>query len=119
MSYEAEIMGYQLAERLKSGLIMAQRLMDVFSSLTGGERGGARKIMLTFLEGLLNETQLASNFTSMQEFAEIASELRDVMRKVETDELSDSNLNIGRAVSRATTACDAKIKALKVIFEND
>jgi len=119
MGYEDEIMGYQLAERLKSGLIMGQRLIDTFSSLEESERGGARKIVLTFLEGLLSETQFALNFTSMQEFAEIASELRDVMRKVEAGELSDTNLNIGRAISKATTVCDAKIRALRVIFEAD
>ncbi|MHC1579296.1 MAG: hypothetical protein ACXQTZ_01345 [Candidatus Alkanophagales archaeon] len=119
MGYEDEIMGYQLAERLKSGLIMGQRLIDALSSLEEGERGGARKMVLTFLEGLLSETQFALNLTNVREFAEIASELRDVMKKVEAGELSDTNLNIGRAISRATTVCDAKIRALRAIFEGD
>ncbi len=100
-----EIINYQFAERIKSALIIGSKMLTVLETLEGHELEGAKKVIFAFFDGLSAETGIALNATRMQEFALVDEKLRQIKIKIEADDYTEAHATLGRAVSRATTAC--------------
>ena len=107
-----KIIGYSFAERIKSELIIGSKLLMVMETLKGEELEGAKKLMMTFLDVLFAETRIASNVTRIEEFGLVEEKMTLVKREIDEEAYQEANVNIGRATSHATTACERMMRAL-------
>lgn len=107
-----DIVGYQLAERIKSGLIIGFKVISAAERLEGSELAGAKKTIFAYLDALSSETNIALSATGMEEFSQVGEMIAEIKRSVDEGTFNVANAKIGEALSRATTACDKKMRAL-------
>ena len=108
----ADIIGYQLAERIKSGLIIGFKVISAAEGLEGDELKGAKKAILAYLDALSAETGIALNATRLEEFSQVNEKIAEIRKSVEEGLFNVASAKLGEALSRATTACDKKMRAL-------
>ena len=108
----ADIIGYQLAERIKSGLIIGFKVISAAEGLEGDELKGAKRVILAYLDALSAETDIALNATRLVEFSQVSEKIAEIRKSVEEGLFNVANAKLGEALSRATTACDKKMRAL-------
>jgi len=108
----ADIIGYQLAERIKSGLIIGFKVISAAEGLEGDELKGAKRAILAYLDALSAETGIALNATRLVEFSQVSEKIAEIRKSVEEGLFNVASANLGEALSRATTACDKKMRAL-------
>ncbi|MCW7080593.1 MAG: hypothetical protein OCU16_05805 [Candidatus Methanospirare jalkutatii] len=108
----ADIIGYQLAERIKSGLIIGFKVISAAEGLEGDELKGAKRAILAYLDALYAETGIALNATRLVEFSQVSEKIAEVRKSVEEGLFNVASAKLGEALSRATTACDKKMRAL-------
>ena len=108
----ADIIGYQLAERIKSGLIIGFKVISAAEGLEGDELKGAKRAILAYLDALSAETGIALNATRLVEFSQVSEKIAEVRKSVEEGLFNVASAKLGEALSRATTACDKKMRAL-------
>ena len=75
----ADIIGYQLAERIKSGLIIGFKVISAAEVLEGDELKGAKKAILAYLDALSAETGIALNATRLEEFSQVNEKIADCL----------------------------------------
>lgn len=108
----ADIIGYQLAERIKSELIIGFKVISAAEGLEGDELKGAKRAILAYLDALSAETGIALNATRLVEFSQVSEKIAEVRKSVEEGLFNVASAKLGEALSRATTACDKKMRAL-------
>ena len=108
----ADIIGYQLAERIKSGLIIGFKVISAAEGLEGDELKGAKRVILAYLDALSAETDIALNATRLVEFSQVNEKIAEIRKSVEESLFNVASAKLGEALSRATTACDKKMRAL-------
>ena len=108
----ADIIGYQLAERIKSGLIIGFKVISAAEGLEGDELKGAKRAILAYLDALSAETGIALNATRLEEFSQVSEKIAEIRKSVEEGLFNVASAKLGEALSRATTACDKKMRAL-------
>jgi len=108
----ADIIGYQLAERIKSGLIIGFKVISAAEGLEGDELKGAKRAILAYLDALSAETGIALNATRLVEFSQVSEKIAEIRKSVEEGLFNVASAKLGEALSRATTACDKKMRAL-------
>ena len=108
----ADIIGYQLAERIKSGLIIGFKVISAAEGLEGDELKGAKRAILAYLDALSAETGIALNATRLEEFSQVNEKIAEIRKSVEEGLFNVASAKLGEALSRATTACDKKMRAL-------
>lgn len=106
MASKDVIIGYQQAERIKSGLIIASKLLSTLEGLKGSEKNGAEKLFKAYLASLRNEMRLAFNVTRSDEFLRAEDKIDDVMTG------RDADTAVSQAISLVTTACANRMNEL-------
>jgi len=112
-SLREALINFQYSEKIKSELIIAFALLEKMSELEGSEFTGAKKIILSFFDSLLNEVRIAGNVTRLKTFSEIKAEMTDAMEKIEIRSYNEAYRHVSKAVSLATTLCHKAIQKLK------
>lgn len=107
-----EIISYQLAERIKSALIIGSKMLLVIETLRDSELEGAKKTILAFFDAMSAETMLAMNATGMQEFEQVEEKVNQVRWMIEAGNFQEAHAILGSAVTHATTACANSMSAL-------
>ncbi|HEC56978.1 MAG TPA: hypothetical protein ENI32_03735 [Candidatus Syntrophoarchaeum butanivorans] len=115
MEIKEAIVGYLYADRIKSELLIASKLLDTLKSIKEGELTGAKKMTISFLEALLGELRIAINVTKSSELSKAEMEIEKAIGGVEMLELMDASSYIGEALSRVTTLGN---KSMQVLIEN-
>ncbi len=103
MDVKAAVINYQFAERAKSELILSSQLINSLSGFAEGERPGAKKMLVLFLEGIRSETVFAAKSTGERDFQKAVDSLSLAIGGVEGNESDSAVLKIGEAVSSITT----------------
>ena len=70
MNIRDAVVFFQYAERIKSGLIIASKLVDKVAVMGEEERKGARKLLIHFMNALLGEIRIAYNAAQLNFFKE-------------------------------------------------
>ena len=63
-----EIICFQFSERIKSEIIIASSLLTKLGGLKDDELVGAKKLMSSFLDGVIMEINLAHNVLRLKDF---------------------------------------------------
>ena len=94
---------FQFSERIKSELIIASRLLGEIIGLKSEEVAGGKKMLLSFLEALLGEINLANNILKQPNLGKAGVKVEKAMEQVRSDEYSEATRCVSEAISHTTT----------------
>lgn len=98
---------FNYAERLKAGLIIAWNLLEALSEIReGAELVGAEKVLVTYLNALISEANIAANASKLEGFREVAAKLEAIIEGVRRRDSAAAQGLVSEAISVATTQGD-------------
>ena len=106
------IMTYQFSERLKSEMIIASRLLETLESIETGQKAGAEKMMVAYLEALLGEIRIAQHIDKSMNVIGAEKKIMETIGKLKLKERSKADRCISDAISLITTSCQRAMEAL-------
>jgi hypothetical protein len=107
------ILEFQYSEKIKSQLIIGSNLLPYVEALKGEERAGAEKILKAYLQLLVAEIRIAWNTVKSVNYHGAEKHLAESLRRLEMNDLANSNLHISKALSYITTSCEAAMTKLQ------
>jgi hypothetical protein len=107
------IVGFQYAERVKSELIIAAKMVDSLSQMTGDELKGATKLYSFFLTALEGETNIALNVVGRTEFETAASKIREAAEKTGSGQYGEAVKLLSEAISHVASTGQWAMQTLK------
>ena len=107
------ILEFQYSEKIKSQLIIGSNLLPHVEALKGEERAGAEKILKAYLYLLAAEIRIAHNTVKSINYHGAEKNLTESLRRLEMNDLANSNLHISKALSYITTSCEAAMVSLQ------
>jgi hypothetical protein len=107
------IVGFQYVERVKSELIIASKMLDRLTELSGEELNGAFKIYSFFLEALEGEINIAHNVLGMKEFENAGSKVREASEKMRLNQYEEAMRLISEAISYVASSGQWAMQTLK------
>jgi len=107
------IISFQYAERIKSGLIIASKLVGEVAVMDDEERKGARKLLIHFMNALLGEIRIAYNASQLRFFKEAGLSLEESIENIRSEKYEEALRNISHAISSATTGGEIAANILK------
>lgn len=106
---------YQFAERLKSELIIANNLIQETSTLTQ-EISGGKRILISYLNAVLMEANLAVNTAQSPFFQSIAEQLGLALNEIDMSNFSEATRATTEALTLSTSAAG---EAAQVLMDNN
>lgn len=106
------IISFQYAERIKSGLIIASKLIYQIDGMSEEERLGAEKMLISYLDALLGEIRIAYNASGIRSFKEAGATLEETIGNIRLKRYSEAIRQVSRAISSATTGGQEAAEAL-------
>ena len=82
MDIRDAVISFQYAERIKSGLIIASKLVDEVAAMDKEERKGAIKLLIHFMNALLGEIRIAYNASQLNFFKEAGLNLEEGIENI-------------------------------------
>jgi cell division FtsZ-interacting protein ZapD len=107
------IFSYQYGEKIKSCLIIATKLMDRMSSMSGEQMLGAQELFKDFLEYLILEIRIAINSAKVEPLEDAEKKLHEAIKNMQIGEFSRVIRILAEAISKATTCCQRAMTTLK------
>jgi hypothetical protein len=104
---------FQHAERIKSELIIASKLLDRISTLSGDELTGASKLYSYFLEALEGEINIARNVVGLEDFEKAGKKLGEAADKAYYFQYEEAMSLLSEAMSSITTSGQKAAEVLK------
>jgi hypothetical protein len=112
MDQKAAIRNYQFAERTKSELLIASKLVVSVVSYPEKEKSGGRRMLIDLLDAVRGEINVAYHTTQDPEFQKAMNHLSDAISLVESDQYGIASEKIAMSVSAATTAAQTSWQVL-------
>jgi len=107
------IVCFQHAERIKSELIIASKLLDRITALSGDELTGASKLYSHFLEALEGEINIAYNVVGLKDFEKAGRKVGEAADKAHYFQYEEAMNLLSEAMSSITTSCQRAAASLK------
>ena len=112
METREAILDFQYSEKMKSGLIIGEGLLDQLDSLKDLEHSGGMKVLIWYLEGLLREIRIGENVLGLGHYSELQRKLIEVIGRVQMSQFEEAQSYFSEAISLATTSCQASMSFL-------
>ena len=100
-------------ERIKSELIIATKLLQKLDELEGDELTGAEKLMLSFLDALTGEVNIAHGVLGLRNFEEAATKILDAKQLLRLHEYREATSRLSGAISSVATSGQRAMQMLK------
>lgn len=107
------IICFQFSERIKSELIIAARLLGEIGELKGDELAGGKKILVSFLEALIGEINLADSILRQQNIKEAGLKVEEAVKRARSDDHLRAVRSVSEAISCITTSGQHAMEILK------
>lgn len=107
------IICFQYVERIKSELIIATKLLQKLDELEGDELAGAEKLMLSFLDALVGEVNLAHGVLGLRNFEKARTKILEAKELVRLHEHLEATGRLSEAISSVTTSGQRVMQMLK------
>jgi len=104
---------FQYAERIKSELIIATKLLEQLETLKDSELEGAKKLMLSFFGALESEIKMARSVSGQKNFEQVAAKVLEATERTRANEYEEAFRCISEAISATTTSGQSALKLLK------
>jgi len=112
METRGAILNLEYSEKMKSGLIIGVGLLDQLVSLKGDELSGGKKILVSYLEGLLREIRIAGNVLGSNHYVDLERKMMEVIGRVQMSQFQEAQRSFSEAISLATTSCQSSMNFL-------
>lgn len=113
MDIKKTMLIYQYAERIKSALIIAFKLMERLATLSGAELQGAEKLMASYLEALAAEIRIAQNVEKSEYFLRAEEKTAESVEKLTLFGHEETVRCLREALTAITTSCQKAMEALE------
>ncbi|MEM2916914.1 MAG: hypothetical protein QXN63_00960 [Candidatus Bathyarchaeia archaeon] len=90
------------AEKIKSELIIASKLITEIESVEEKNVDGAKKLLMSFLDALKGEIRLARNVSGLRDFDEIEAKIEEIRHNVNLLKFSEALKNVSETISFVT-----------------
>jgi hypothetical protein len=107
------MLNYQYAERIKSELIIATKLLERLSGLKDDELFGAEKLMSWFLDALLSEIEIAYDITRLRCFRDASLRVMETNGRINLHDYPNANICLSEAISFITTCAQYAYQLIK------
>jgi hypothetical protein len=107
------IICFQYVERIKSELIIATKLLQKLDELEGDELAGAEKLMLSFLDALTGEINIAHGVLGLRNFEEAKTKILEAKELVRLHKYLEATSRLSGAISSVTTSGQRVMQMLK------
>ena len=107
------IVGFQYVERVKSELIIAAKMLDRLTELSGDESNGARKLYSFFLAALEGEINIAYNVLGAKEFELAGTKVKEAVDKANLNQYEESMRLLSEAISQVASTGQHAMQTLK------
>jgi len=107
------IICFQYVERIKSELIIATKLLEILEELKGDELAGAEKLMLSFLDALTGEVNIAHGVLKLRNFEKARTKISEAKQLVHLHDYLEATSRLSGAISSITTSGNRAMQMLK------
>jgi hypothetical protein len=112
METREAILNLEYSEKMKSGLIIGIGLLNQLMSFKDEELSGGKKILVGFLEGLLQEVRIAENVLGLGHYMNLEQKVMEVIGRVQMSQFQEAQRSFSEAISLATTLCQSSMSLL-------
>jgi len=104
---------FHYAEKIKSSLILTANLLEFLNSLKNEEIIGAEKLLIAYLNALIQEVNIASNVSGVEGFHGVNTKLEEAIGQMKQRNYANSMKLVSQAISIATTNGNHAAEILK------
>jgi replicative DNA helicase len=107
------IIVFHYAEKIKSNLILTASLLEVLNDMKDEEMVGAEKLLITYIDALIHEINIAANASGVEDFQGVNSKLFEVVNQIKQHNYANIMELISKAISITTTSGNQAAETLK------
>ncbi|MGB9676023.1 MAG: hypothetical protein ACPL0C_02410 [Candidatus Bathyarchaeales archaeon] len=104
---------FHYAEKIKSNLILAAKLLESLGNMKQEELAGAEKMFAAYLNAFISEVNIAANASGVKEFRDVSAKLDEAAEQTLRHEYSAAMKLISEAISITTTSGSGAAEVLK------
>lgn len=101
------------AEKIKSDLILTANLLEVLKDMTDEEIVGAEKLLISYLNALIKEVNMAGNASGVRKFQEVSLKIEEVVEQTKQHNYANAVKLVSEAISLTTTGGHQAAHVLK------
>jgi len=114
MDARTAILNYQYAERIKSQLIIAFKMLEKLSVLSGEEWSGGEKMLLSYLESVSGEIRMAQSQKESSHLTEVDRKMAEAIGHLKLFEQPELYKALRDCLTRITTSDQLAMEELEV-----
>ncbi|MBT8332476.1 MAG: hypothetical protein KJP06_09135 [Deltaproteobacteria bacterium] len=103
MQTNQAIKAFSQSEKLKTGLIWANQIIEVYIALPDSEKAGAQRIVKTLINMIASEIHIAKNAAPHAMWLEAAKDVDTALVMLNSGVVHDSGYHLTQALSKVTT----------------
>ena len=103
MEIKNAIIVFHYAEKIKSNLIIAVKLLDALENMREDEVAGAEKILVLYFDALILEVNIATNASGEKGFKNVSEKLDDMIEQTLQHNYAEAIKLVSDAISITTT----------------
>jgi len=107
------IVTFHYTEKIKSNLILTSNLLELLQSMKNDEIAGAEKLMVGYLNALIQEVNIAANVSGAEGFRNVCKKLEEAINHAKYHDYVSAAKVISEAISIATTNGNRAAETLK------
>ncbi|MGB9756254.1 MAG: hypothetical protein ACPLVJ_00520 [Candidatus Bathyarchaeales archaeon] len=107
------IIVFHYAEKIKSNLIITANLLEVLKGMNDEEIGGAEKLLVTYLNALIQEVNIATNASGAEGFQNVSLKLMEIIDHIKQRNYANVMALVSEAISITTTNGNQAAETLK------
>lgn len=104
---------FNYVEKIKTNLIITSSLLTVLESLKDEEIAGAEKLLIAYLNALIQEVNIVANASGIQGFLDVRVKLEETVEQTKRHNYVNALKLVSEAVSLTTTSGNQAAEKLK------
>ncbi|MGB9740871.1 MAG: hypothetical protein ACP5IM_05645 [Candidatus Bathyarchaeia archaeon] len=107
------IIVFHYAEKIKSNLIIAAKLLEALENMKEDEVIGAEKILASYFNALIMEVNIAANASEENSFKDVSEKLDEVIKLVLQHNYAEAIRLVSETISIVTTNGNSSAEILR------
>ena len=107
------IIAFHYAEKIKSNLIITANLLEVLNDIKNEEIAGAEKLLVAYLNALIQEVSIAANASEVEGFQNVNAKLTEIINNIKQHNYANVMAFVSEAISITTTNGNKAAETLK------
>ena len=103
MDTRSAILAYSLSEKLKTALLWATQLVEIYLGQTEDQRIGSTTLIRAIVSMIASELQLAAKLVTAEQWEKIDKHLNLALVMIDSGVVPEASYHLTQALSQATT----------------